>query len=89
MFVGFSPTISHAHAETVLRRIAYCRFRLAVRLSLFPLRDRQGSWQEETCRKANNTWSIKATGMASKLDDRTGVPSRYVANNKVVSSARE
>jgi hypothetical protein len=27
-------TISHAYAETVLRRIAYCRFRFDVRLGL-------------------------------------------------------
>jgi hypothetical protein len=27
-------TISHAHAETVLRGIAYCRFRFDVRLGL-------------------------------------------------------
>jgi hypothetical protein len=30
---GF-PAISHAHAETVLRRFIYCRFRFDVRMSL-------------------------------------------------------
>jgi hypothetical protein len=40
-------TISHAHAETVLRGIAYCRFRFDVRLGWF----RPAGW----CgRKAND-----------------------------------
>jgi hypothetical protein len=45
--LGFS-TISHAHAETVLRRIAYCRFRFDVRLGLV------SASRDEVGRKAND-----------------------------------
>jgi hypothetical protein len=47
-------TISHAHAETVLRGIAYCRFRFDVHLDPFPAISENG--QEEARRKANNKW---------------------------------
>jgi hypothetical protein len=47
-------TISHAHAETVLRGIAYCRFRFDVRLG--PVSTISENGQEEARRKANNKW---------------------------------
>ncbi|HEX7971307.1 MAG TPA: hypothetical protein VF501_03700 [Thiobacillus sp.] len=34
VFAGIFMAISHAHAETVLLRITYCRFHFDVRLSL-------------------------------------------------------
>jgi hypothetical protein len=54
VIVGFFSTISHAHAETVLRGIAYCRFRFDVRLGLVSAISEYG--QEESRRKANNKW---------------------------------